>query len=197
MSERNKRKSLSISQKLHLINTIDAYPFKRKALIAEELEVPFSTVCNVWRDISGRKDGRKENRGDAEKKEGGGKTRDRERQTKRRADEAARSGEEEKEGNNELSGQKVGGNGKGEWMNMAGGKDGRKEGEEENCNREIRGGIDGFIRKDDTEVRIHNKGRRRSGSSKGTDGWLQWRRGWRRDERRKGKMGWKSKTLWG
>ena len=44
-------------------------------MIAEELEVPFSTLCNVWRDISGRKDGRKENRGDAEKKEGGGKTR--------------------------------------------------------------------------------------------------------------------------
>ena len=54
-------------------------------------------------DISGRKDGRKENRGDAEKKEGRGKTRDRERQTKRRVDEAARSGGEEKEGNNELS----------------------------------------------------------------------------------------------
>ena len=34
MSERNKRKSLSISQKLHMINTIDANPFKRKALIA-------------------------------------------------------------------------------------------------------------------------------------------------------------------
>ena len=64
----------------------------------------------------------------------------------------------------------MGGNGNGEWMNMAGGKDGRKEGEEENCNREIRGGINGFIRQDDTEVRIHNKGRRRSGSSKGTGG---------------------------
>ena len=68
-------------------------------------------------DISARKDGRKENRGDAEKKEGkggggggGGKTRDRERQTKRGVDEAARSGEEDKE-RNELSGQKVGGNG--------------------------------------------------------------------------------------
>ena len=74
-------------------------------------------------DISGRKDGRKENRGDAEKK-----IRDRERQTKRGVDEAARSGGEEKERNNELSGQKVGGNGKGEWTNIAGGKDGRKEG---------------------------------------------------------------------
>ena len=50
MKERNKRKSLSISQKLHIINTIDANPLKRKALIAEELEVPFSTLCNVWRD---------------------------------------------------------------------------------------------------------------------------------------------------
>ena len=107
MSKRNKRKSLSISQKLHIINTIDANPFKRKALIAQELEVPFSTLRNVWRDISGRKDGRKENRGDAEKKEGGGKTRDRERQTKRRVDEAAMSGGEEKEGNNKLSGQKA------------------------------------------------------------------------------------------
>ena len=79
-------------------------------------------------DITGRKDERKENRGDAEKKERGGKTRDRKRQTKRRVDEAARS-EEEIDGNNELSGQKVGGNGKGEWTNIAGGKDGRKEGE--------------------------------------------------------------------
>ena len=108
MSKRNKRKSLSISQKLHIINTIDANPFKRKTLIAQELEVPFSTLSNVWRDISGRKDGRKENRGDAEKKEGGGKTRDRERQTKRRVDEVAKSGGEEKEGNNKLSGQKAG-----------------------------------------------------------------------------------------
>ena len=58
---------------------------------------------------------------------GGGGARDRERQTKRRVDKAARSGGEEKEGNKELSGQKVGGNGKGEWTNMAGGKDGRKE----------------------------------------------------------------------
>ena len=51
----------------------------------------------------------------------------------------------------------MGGNRKGEWTNMAGGKDGRKEGGEENCNRKIRGGIDGFIRQDDTEVRVHNK----------------------------------------
>ena len=50
MSERNKRKSLSISQKLHIINTINVNPFKRKALIAEELEAPFSSTCNVWRD---------------------------------------------------------------------------------------------------------------------------------------------------
>ena len=43
------------------------------------------------------------------------------------------------------------------------GKRGGGGGGEENCNREIRGGIDGFIRQDDTEVRVHHKGWRRSG----------------------------------
>ncbi|KAL8587727.1 hypothetical protein ACOMHN_020945 [Nucella lapillus] len=51
MSEREKkRKSLSLSQKLDIIRKIEANPQQRKAVIAEELGIPFSTLCNIWRD---------------------------------------------------------------------------------------------------------------------------------------------------
>ena len=45
-----KRKSLSLSQKLDIIRKIEANPQQRKAVIAEELGIPFSTLCNIWRD---------------------------------------------------------------------------------------------------------------------------------------------------
>jgi len=48
MSEREKkRNSLSLSQKLEIIRKIEANPQQRKAVKAEELGIPFSTLCNI------------------------------------------------------------------------------------------------------------------------------------------------------
>ena len=51
MSERKKkRKSLSLNEKLQIIRKIEDNPQKRKAVVAEELGIPFTTLCNIWKD---------------------------------------------------------------------------------------------------------------------------------------------------
>ena len=46
----NKRKSLSLSEELNIIRKIEANPQRKKAVIAEKLGIPFSTLCNIWID---------------------------------------------------------------------------------------------------------------------------------------------------